>query len=111
MSARGGRVRLAGRRRNPLHDRVEHGFDAGAGLRRDAQDVVRGDADEIGDLGGRAGRIGLRQVDLVDDRDDLEVVLDREVRVRERLRLDPLRGVDDEQRALAGLRATATPRR
>ena len=36
-------------------------------------------------------------------RDDLEVVLDREVRVRERLRLDPLRRVDDEQRALARL--------
>ena len=35
--------------------------------------------------------------------DDLEVVLDREVGVRERLRLDSLRGVDDEQRALARL--------
>ena len=47
--------------------------------------------------------VGLRQVDLVHDRDDLEVVLDREVGVRERLRLDPLRRVDDEQRALARL--------
>ena len=47
--------------------------------------------------------VGLRQVDLVHDRDDLEVVLDREVRVGERLRLDPLRRVDDEQRALARL--------
>ncbi len=54
-------------------------------------------------LGRGAVRIGRRQVDLVHDRDDLEVVLDREVRVRERLRLDPLRRVDDEQRALAGL--------
>ena len=60
-------------------------------------------ADELGDLGGGRVRIGLRQVDLVHDRHDLEVVLDREVRVRERLRLDALRGVDDEQRALAGL--------
>ena len=41
------------------------------------------------------------QVDLVDDRDDLEVVVDREVGVGERLRLDALRRVDDEQRALA----------
>ena len=40
---------------------------------------------------------------MFDDRDDLELVLDREVRVRERLRLDPLRRVDDEQRALARL--------
>ena len=44
-----------------------------------------------------------RQVDLVDDGDDLEVVLDREVGVGERLRLDPLRGVDDEDGALARL--------
>ena len=60
-------------------------------------------ADQVGDLRGGAVRVGLREVDLVHDRDDLEVVLDREVGVRERLRLDPLRRVDDEQRALAGL--------
>ena len=47
--------------------------------------------------------ICLRQVDLVDDGDDLEVVLEREVRVGECLRLDALRRVDDEQRALARL--------
>ena len=47
--------------------------------------------------------VGLRQVDLVQDGDDLEVVLDRQVRVRDRLRLDPLRRVDDEHRALARL--------
>ena len=44
----------------------------------------------------------LGQVDLVDDRDDLEVVLDREVGVGERLRLDALRRVDEQQRAFAG---------
>ena len=60
-------------------------------------------ADQVGDLCGRAVGIRLRQVDLVHDRDDLEVVLDREVGVREGLRLDPLSGVDDEQRALARL--------
>ena len=42
-----------------------------------------------------------RQVDLVEDRDDLEVVVEREVDVGERLRLDALRGVDDQERALA----------
>ena len=60
-------------------------------------------AEQLGHLGGRAVRVGRRQVDLVDDRDDLEVVLDREIRVGERLRLDPLRRVDDEHRALARL--------
>ncbi len=41
------------------------------------------------------------QVDLVDDRDDLEVVVDRQVGVGQRLRLHALRGVHEQQRALA----------
>ena len=103
MSARGRRVRVAGRRGDPLDDRVEHLLDALPRLRRDAQHVLGVVADQVGDLGGRAVGVGLRQVDLVHDRDDLEVVLDREVGVRERLRLDSLRRVDDEQRAFARL--------
>ena len=55
------------------------------------------------ELGRRGIRIRLREIDLVRDRDDLEVVVEREVRVCQRLRLDPLRGVDEEQRPLAGL--------
>ena len=43
----------------------------------------------------------LGQVDLVDDRDDLEVVLDREIGVGQRLRLDALGRVDQQQRAFA----------
>ena len=42
------------------------------------------------------------QIDLVDDRDDLEAVLDGEIGIRERLRFDALRRIDQEQRALAG---------
>ena len=43
---------------------------------------------------------------MFDDGDDLELVLDREVGVREGLRLDPLRRVDDEHGALTGLERT-----
>ena len=60
-------------------------------------------AEQLGHLGGGTFRVRLRKIDLVHDRNDLQAVLDREVRVRERLRLDPLGGVDDEQRALARL--------
>ena len=45
--------------------------------------------------------VGRGEVDLVDRGDDGEVVLEREVAVGERLRLDALRRVDEEQRALA----------
>ena len=42
------------------------------------------------------------QVDLVEHRDDREVVLQGQVQVGQRLRLDALGGVDEEDRALAG---------
>jgi len=45
--------------------------------------------------------LGGVEVDLVDDRHDGEPRLDRLVEVGEGLGLDPLRGVDDEDRALA----------
>ena len=51
--------------------------------------------------------VGGGQVDLVDHRHDLMVVLDRLVDVGQRLRLDPLGGVDHQQRAFAGGEAAA----
>ena len=59
------------------------------------------DADHVLDLLLDAVGLGRRQVDLVEDRDDLVVGVDRLIDVGERLRLDALRGVDDEERALA----------
>ena len=102
-SARGGASGSPARRRHALDDRVEDVGDVHAGLRRDAHDLRRVVAEQVGDLDRGAVGIRLRQVDLVHDRHDLEPVLDREVRVRERLRLDALRRVDDEHGALARL--------
>ena len=48
-----------------------------------------------------SARVGRGQVDLVQDREDLEVVLDGLVAVGERLGLDALAGVDEQDRALA----------
>ena len=62
----------------------------------------RVDPDHLLDLLPRALRLGARQVDLVDDRDDLEPGVDGQVGVREGLRLDALARVDHQQRALAG---------
>ncbi len=60
------------------------------------------EADHLLDLLLDALGLGGRQVDLVEDRHDLVVGVDRLVDVGERLRLDALRGVDDQERALAG---------
>ena len=59
------------------------------------------DADHVLDLVPRSFDVGGGQVDLVDDRDDFERVVDGKIGVRQGLRLDPLRRVDDEKRPLA----------
>ena len=83
-------------------DRLEDLLDADPllGRRRDRARAV--EPDDLFDLAACAIDVRARKIDLVEHRDDLEVVLDREVHVREGLRLDALARVDDEQRALAG---------
>ena len=64
--------------------------------------VHGGDADDVLnfllDLGGPRRR----QVDLVDDGQDLQAVVNGQIGVRQRLGLDALRRVDDQHCALAG---------
>ena len=101
MSAWSGASAVALRRRHVLDDRVEQLGHALAGLRRDAQHLLGGDAEHPLDLARDPVGLGRHEVDLVHHRDDREVVLEREVAVGERLRLDALRGVDEQHRALA----------
>ena len=60
-----------------------------------------GSPEQLGHLLGDALGLGAGEVDLVQARDQLEPGVDRQVRVGDRLRLDALAGVDDQQRALA----------
>jgi hypothetical protein len=46
--------------------------------------------------------VGMRQVNLVNHRDDLEILLHREMHVGHRLRFNPLGGVNDQQGAFTG---------
>ncbi|SII84905.1 Uncharacterised protein [Mycobacteroides abscessus subsp. abscessus] len=96
------RIGVADGRGDVGDDPVEDAFDALTGLAGDPQDVVGVDADEVRELLGVLVRLRGRQVDLVEHRDDRQLVLHREVEVRERLGLDALRGVDEEERALTG---------
>ena len=85
-----------------MHDRFQHFRHIVAGLGRD-QDGVRGiEPDHVLDLLLDLVRLGRRQIDLVEHRHDLVIVVDRLIDIGERLRLDALRGVDHEQRAFAG---------
>ena len=88
-------------RRQAVDHGLQHVVDAKPGLGRDHQGVGGVEADDVLDLLLDPVGLGRRQVDLVQDRHDLVVGLDRLVRVGQRLRLDPLAGIDQQQRALA----------
>ena len=97
-----GRVAVALGRRQAGDDAFQHLGNVEAGLGRD-QDRVRGvEPDHVLDLLLHLFGLGRRQVDLVEDRHDLVIVVDRLIDVGERLRLDALGGVDHQQRAFAG---------
>jgi hypothetical protein len=96
------RIRIAARRGDSGHDRLEELRDADAFLGTHEQDVVGIRTDEIVNFLLASLRLGTRQVDLVEDRNDLEAGVEREKQIRQRLRLNSLRRIDDEDRALAG---------
>ncbi len=101
------RVEDAARRRHAMHDGLEDLVDPFAGLGAAGNRVIGIDADHVLDLGTRARRIGLRKIHLVEDRNDLDTEVERGVAIGNRLRLDTLAGVDDEERTLAGRQRAA----
>ena len=82
--------RVALGRGQPVHDRFEHVRDAEPGLGRDLERVMGVEPDHVLDLLAHLFRLRRRQVDLVQDRDHLVVVVERLIDIGERLRLDAL---------------------
>ena len=99
MSARG--------RGNVVHHGFEQVVDAHTGLAACQHGVVGGDGKAVLDLGLDALGLGAGKVDLVDERDDLEVGVHGHHGVGPRLRLDALGGVDHEHGAFACGQAAA----
>ena len=64
--------------------------------------MVGGQPDDVFDLPAGLVRLGARQVDLVDDRNDFEPALNGQIGIGERLRLDALRRIHEQQGALTG---------
>ena len=92
-------------------DVVDHGLqevvDALAGLAAGEHRVVGRDGQAVLDLGLHPLRLGGRQVDLVDERDDLQIGVHGQHGVGYRLGLHALGGVHHEHRAVAGGQAAA----
>ena len=94
------RARRLGRG-NPLHNRFENLLDADPLFRTRRNCQLGGDRQNILQLLLRQRHIRVRQVDLVDHGNDQEILLHRQMHVGDRLRLDALGRVNDEQRPLA----------
>src|SRR5262249_28378221 len=94
--------RVAFRGRQALDNGFKHGFDVEARFGRDPDSCRRIDTDNILDLLLDAVFIGRRQINLVEDGQDLEIVIEGLIDVGERLRLDALARVNHEDGALAG---------
>ena len=102
-----GRIRAAFGGRYPGDHRLENLVDPQTGLGAGGDGVGRVQSDHVLDfLSGPVG-IRLRQIHLVQDRNDLHPKIERGVTIGNRLSLHPLRGVDHEQRPLAGRQRTA----
>ena len=88
-------------RRDALHDRFENIGHALAGLRADQQGIRGVESHRALDHLFGARNVGALQVNLVDHGNDFEPMIDGQIRVRQRLRLDTLRRVHHQQRAFA----------
>ena len=99
------RVRRALGRRNQMHHRFQHVVDADALLGAGQNRVAGVQADQLLDLLANPLRLGRRQIDLVDHRNNFQIVMQRQIRVGKRLRFHALRRVHHQQRAFAGLQA------
>ena len=91
------RFRVAGRRRQTLDDGLEHLFDTVACLGRAQHCIIRIETEILLDLFLDPLHVSGREVDLVDHRHHLEVVLEGKVQIGDRLRLDSLRSIDQQQ--------------
>jgi hypothetical protein len=96
-------VGRGGRRiRELLADRVEQFGDSLAALRADVDGILGRETEHLLDLHRHAVGIRGGEIDLVHDRNELEVVLHREVRVGHGLGLHALGRIDHQHRAFAG---------
>ena len=99
------RVGRALGRRHQMDDGFQNFVNADALLGAGQNGAAGIEPDDGFDLLADALRLRRRQIDLVDHRNDLQIVVQRQVRIRQRLRFHALRRVHHQQRALAGLQA------
>ena len=98
-------VGITGGRGHALDHSFECFLDANAIFSASHDGVGGIEADHLFNLFANALRLGRRQINLIDHRNNFEIVVDGQIRIRQRLRLNALRGIDNEQCAFASLQA------
>ena len=94
-------VLVARRRGHQLDHAFQHFVNAKTDFRADERRFGRIQTDHVLDFRAHLVRPRAGQVNLVDDRHDLKIVIERHIHVGQRLRLHALRRVHHQQRALA----------
>ena len=92
-------------RRHMRHDGFQNILNADAFLGAARNGRLAGHSQDVFQLLLRLGDVRVREVDLVDDRDDEQVLLGGEVVVGHGLRFHALGGIDHQQRTFAGAQA------
>ena len=92
-------------RRNLADDLFQNRIHVFSRFGRNTRGIFCLDSNHIFDLGDHALRLGAWQVNLIDDRKNVQVMIQRQINVCKGLRLDSLRGIDHQDRAVTGGKA------
>ena len=79
-----------------MHDRFQNFLDADSHLRAGIDRLLGRNGEDLLQLSMDRGHVRIRQIDLVDDRNNREPLFVREMHVGHRLRFHTLRGIDDQ---------------
>ena len=94
------------RRRNAVDNCIKNLIDVFASFRGNLDDFRFVTAEQIHDFCRDARHVASRQIDLINHRNNFQILLECEINVCERLSLNTLRCIDDKNRAFNSLKTT-----
>ena len=94
------------RRRDAMNNRFQDIFDPEPGLRAGQNGLIRRNRQDVFELLLHRWNIGIREIDLVNDRDDRQILFHGEMHVRHRLGFHALSRIHHQHGALTGRQAS-----
>ena len=93
--------------RDSLHHRLQNILNTQTRFGRNQQRIISRQADNLLNLLFYGLRVSVGQVNLVDNRDNFQIIFQRQIHIGQRLRLNALGGIHHQQSTLAGSQRTA----